>query len=64
MVMTGPPPVNPVKPKKEATDTKAPGTPPTPPPAPPASIQCPTQEQLSKEPVGFLFDSGRKEVIG
>jgi hypothetical protein len=27
-------------------------------------IQCPTQEQLSKEPVGFLFDSGRKEVLG
>ncbi len=28
------------------------------------SIQCPTQEQLDKEPVGFLFDSGRKEVLG
>jgi hypothetical protein len=56
--------VNPVKPKKEATDTKAPGTPPSPPPTPPASIQCPTQEQLSKEPVGFLFDGGRKEVLG
>ena len=61
MVLTGPPQVNPVKPKKEATDTKT-DTPP--PPTPPASIQCPTQEQLSKEPVGFLFDGGRKEVIG
>jgi hypothetical protein len=45
------------------TDTKAPGTPPPPTPPPP-NIQCPTQEQLSKEPVGFLFDSGRKEVLG
>jgi len=65
MVLTGPPQVNPVKPKKEVsdTDTKT-DTPTPPPPTPPASIQCPTQEQLSKEPVGFLFDSGRKEVIG
>lgn len=29
-----------------------------------AKIECPTQEQLSKEPIGFLFDSGRKEVTG
>jgi len=65
MVLTGPPQVNPVKPKKEVsdTDTKT-DTPTPPPPTPPASIQCPTQEQLSKEPVGFLFDSGRKEVLG
>jgi len=63
MIMTGPPQVNPVKPKKEATDTKT-DTPTPPPPTPPASIQCPTQEQLSKEPVGFLFDGGRKEVTG
>jgi len=64
MVLTGPPQVNPVKPKKEATDTKTDTTTPPPPPTPPASIQCPTQEQLSKEPVGFLFDGGRKEVLG
>ena len=64
MIMTGPPQVNPVKPKKEATDTDTKTDTPTPPPAPPKSIQCPTQDQLSKEPVGFLFDSGRKEVIG
>ena len=63
MIMTGPPQVNPVKPKKEATDTKT-DTPTPPPPTPPKSIQCPTQDQLSKEPVGFLFDSGRKEVTG
>lgn len=29
-----------------------------------AVIQCPTQEQLSKEPIGFIFDSGRKEITG
>ena len=29
-----------------------------------SNIQCPTQEQLDKEPVGFLFDSGRKEILG
>ena len=27
-------------------------------------IECPTQKQLSEEPVGFIFDSGRKEVTG
>ncbi|AIX16041.1 hypothetical protein Syn7803C54_136 [Synechococcus phage ACG-2014d] len=64
MVLTGPPQVNPVKPKKE-TDTEAKATPPPPPAAPSAAnIQCPTQEQLDAEPVGFLFDSGRKEVLG
>jgi hypothetical protein len=41
---------------------KAEGAPVIPPST--ASIQCPTQEQLSKEPVGFLFDSGRKEILG
>ena len=37
-----------------------------PPVVPPstAKVECPTQEQLSKEPIGFLFDSGRKEVTG
>ena len=37
-----------------------------PPVVPPstAEVECPTQEQLSKEPIGFLFDSGRKEVTG
>jgi hypothetical protein len=46
------------------TDTKT-DTPAAPKaPAATADIQCPTQEQLDKEPVGFLFDSGRKEVLG
>ena len=27
-------------------------------------IECPTQKQLSEEPIGFIFDSGRKEVTG
>ena len=27
-------------------------------------IECPTQKQLSEEPVGFIFDGGRKEVTG
>ena len=64
MIMTGPPVVKPVEPKKE-TEAEAKATPPPPPDAPrAANIQCPTQEQLDKEPVGFLFDSGRKEVLG
>jgi hypothetical protein len=29
-----------------------------------AEIECPTQKQLSEEPVGHVFDSGRKEVTG
>ena len=29
-----------------------------------AKVECPTQKQLSEEPVGFIFDSGRKEVTG
>ena len=27
-------------------------------------IECPTQKQLSEEPVGFIFDGGRKEITG
>jgi hypothetical protein len=29
-----------------------------------AKIECPTQKQLSEEPVGYIFDSGRKEITG
>ena len=29
-----------------------------------AEIECPTEEQLQKEPVGFIFDSGRKKITG
>ena len=31
---------------------------------PNTNIECPTQEQLQKEPVGFVFDSGRKKITG
>ncbi len=61
----GPPPTPKVKgeqPNNSEDTVKE--TPPPPPSTPPASIQCPTQEQLDKEPVGFLFDSGRKEILG
>ena len=27
-------------------------------------IQCPTQKQLTEQPIGFIFDSGRKKVVG
>lgn len=27
-------------------------------------MDCPTQNQLQKEPVGFIFDSGRKKIVG
>lgn len=33
-------------------------------PATTAQIECPTKEQLQKEPVGFIFDSGRKKITG
>ena len=56
------------KTKKTEETEETPETPKTPevPSTPPstAQIQCPTQEQLSKEPIGFLFDSGRKEITG
>ena len=29
-----------------------------------AQIECPTAEQLQTEPVGFIFDSGRKKITG
>ena len=64
LTFTGPP-VQPPKLNTDSPDNLEPAPQSTtPPPTPPASIQCPTQQQLSKEPVGFLFDSGRKEVLG
>ena len=38
----------------------------TPPVAPPPEnkIECPTQELLDEQPVGLIFDNGRKEVTG
>ena len=55
--------------KKEepVTDTdiikEVPKTPPVTPP-PEDKIECPTQELLDKQPVGLIFDGGRKEVTG
>jgi len=67
MIITRPPPVDTrMNKKKPKAETEGLPIPPTPeiPITNSAQIKCPTQEQLSKEPVGFLFDSGRKEVIG
>lgn len=46
----------------KAPEVKSPETPKT--PAATADIECPTKEQLRDEPVGFIFDSGRKKIIG
>ena len=46
----------------KAPEVKPPETPKT--PAVTADIECPTSEQLRDEPVGFIFDSGRKQVVG
>lgn len=43
----------------EPTPIKPPATSPS-----TAIIDCPTAEQLSNEPVGFIFDSGRKIIVG
>lgn len=55
------------KTKKEETQ-QTPEVPKTegPPVVPPstAKVQCPTNKQLKEEPVGFIFDSGRKVVTG
>ena len=67
MVITRPPPAVDTRTKEERkTETQESlPTPPSPkPPVNTANIECPTQKQLSEEPVGFIFDSGRKEVTG
>ena len=46
---------------KPQTDVPEASTPETPPVKTP---ECPTQEQLNSEPIGFIFDGGRKEVVG
>ena len=49
-----------VKPLQGVPETpKVPNT-----PAATVEIQCPTAEQLQNEPVGFIFDSGRKKITG
>ena len=51
-------------PKPETPKTEVPKPPTDPPPGPPPEIECPTQELLDSQPVGLIFDSGRKEVTG
>lgn len=52
------------KPKVDTNVVKEiPKTPPVVPP-PDTKIECPTQELLDKQPVGLIFDGGRKEVTG
>ena len=41
------------------TPSKVPMTPPS-----TVQIECPTKEQLQTEPIGFVFDSGRKKITG
>ena len=54
------PPPDRKTPEAEAPPTKTPDTS----GVASATIECPTQKQLSEEPVGFIFDGGRKEVTG
>lgn len=42
---------------------EVPKTPPVTPP-PEDKIECPTQELLDEQPIGLIFDGGRKEVTG
>lgn len=46
------------KPQTDVPETPTPETPPV------KTPECPTQEQLNSEPIGFIFDGGRKEVVG
>lgn len=48
--------------KPESPEVKSPEVPKIPPVT--ANIACPTKEQLMKEPVGFIFDSARKKIVG
>ena len=48
-----------ITPDPEVPKTKIPEIPVT-----TAVIECPTEEHLQKEPVGFIFDSGRKKITG
>jgi hypothetical protein len=59
--------VDTIKKEEPIADTsiikEIPKTPPIDPP-PEDKIECPTQELLDEQPVGLIFDSGRKEVTG
>jgi len=47
------------KPIEETPTTPVPEVPPS-----TANIECPSEEQLRTEPIGFIFDGGRKEITG
>ena len=67
ILQTPPPKVDNKKkdtPKPETPKTEVPSPPPEPPTPPPPSIECPTQALLDEQPIGLIFDSGRKEVTG
>lgn len=51
-------------PEPEAPKAEVPKPPAPPPDDPPPTVECPTQELLDSQPVGLIFDSGRKEVTG
>ena len=51
-------------PKPESPSTDVPKPPPSPPTPPQAEIVCPSQELVDDQPIGLVFDSGRKEVTG
>jgi len=51
-------------PKPETPKTEIPQPPPAPPAPPPPAVQCPTQALLDEQPIGLIFDNGRKEVTG
>ena len=58
MIFTEPAPV----PKTKTPEIKPPKIPKD--VVPSAKIDCPSAKQLAEEPVGFLFDSGRKKITG
>ena len=63
MIFTEPAPV----PKTKTPSSKTPEIKPPKIPkdvVPSAKIDCPSAKQLAEEPVGFLFDSGRKKITG
>ena len=67
ILQTPPPKVDNKKkdtPKPEAPKAEIPKPPPAPPVTPPAAVECPTQALLDEQPVGLMFDNGRKEVTG
>ena len=51
-------------PKPELPKAEVPEIPKTPPSTANVKIECPTQKLLDEQPVGLIFDGGRKEVTG